>query len=96
MIKQYMWQHIVPSAEIPGLVLDEAMARGKDKETHQRYAKYSMMTMIKQTMADLMTNAEMKVKAMATTSITVATTRTGLNICGFRYKPVRELTDKNM
>lgn len=96
MIKQYMWQHIVPSAEIPGLVLDEAMARGKDKETHQRYAKYSMMTMIKQTMADLMTNAEMKVKAMATTSITVATTRTGLNICGFRYKPVHELTDKNM
>jgi hypothetical protein len=87
------YRYSASSAKITGLVLDEAMARGKDKETHQRYAKYSMMTMIKQTMADLMTNAEMKVNAMATTSITVATTRTGLNICGFRYKPVHELTD---
>jgi hypothetical protein len=45
-----------------------------------------MMTMIKQTMADLITNAEMKVNAMATTSITVATTRTGLNICKSEYQ----------
>lgn len=48
-----------------------------------------MMTMIKQTMADLMTNAEMKVNAMATTSITVATTRTGLNICEYHFDSIR-------
>jgi hypothetical protein len=60
--------------------------RREKGEAYQRYARYSMMTMIKQTMADLMTNAEMKVKAMATTSITVATTRTGLNNCKSEYQ----------
>jgi hypothetical protein len=40
-------------------------------------------------MADLITNAEMKVKAMATTSITVATTRTGLNICEYQFNSIQ-------
>lgn len=42
---------------------------------------YSMMTMIKQITALLITNAEMKVKPIVITRTMVATTRTGLNIC---------------
>lgn len=51
------------------------------QRTYQRYARYSTMTMIKHSKALPMTKAEMNPKAIDITNTTVATARTGLNIC---------------